>query len=73
MVHAFSYGRTLRLADGPDEVHWRTAARIELQRQGSSPLKDVGEYAPDRTTVFRRSGDPISAATQKLLEEYSKL
>jgi len=73
LISAFANARTLRLADGPDEVHWRTAAKIELQRQNSSLLKDVGEYPPDRSTVFRRSGDPISEATQKLLESYSKL
>ena len=31
--NAFMGARCLRLADGPDEVHWRTAARIELSEQ----------------------------------------
>lgn len=70
---AFVAARTLRMADGPDEVHWRTAARLEMQIQEKSPLKNWGEYPVDRTEVFRRSGDPISDKAKKILEEYSRL
>ena len=70
---AFVAARTLRMADGPDEVHWRTAARLEMQIQQKSPLKNWGEYPVDRTEIFRRSGDPISEKTKKILEDYSRL
>jgi acyl-CoA dehydrogenase len=33
LAHTWASTRTLRLADGPDEVHRRTIARIELKRQ----------------------------------------
>ncbi|MHA7838314.1 MAG: acyl-CoA dehydrogenase family protein [bacterium] len=33
LASAYAQTRTLRLADGPDEVHRRTIARIELKRQ----------------------------------------
>jgi acyl-CoA dehydrogenase len=33
LARAYASVRTLRLADGPDEVHRRTIARIELKRQ----------------------------------------
>jgi acyl-CoA dehydrogenase len=33
LAHTWANTRTLRLADGPDEVHRRTIARIELKRQ----------------------------------------
>ncbi len=33
LANAYAQTRTLRLADGPDEVHRRTIARIELKRQ----------------------------------------
>eukprot|EP00946_MAST-07B_sp_MAST-7B-sp1_P002816 g2816.t1 len=70
---ALAGARWLRMADGPDEVHWRTAARIELRMQGHNPLRKWGEYPVDRTRVFRRSGDPVSDETKKILEEYSRL
>jgi acyl-CoA dehydrogenase len=33
LANAYAQTRTLRLADGPDEVHRRTIARLELKRQ----------------------------------------
>ena len=33
LARAYASMRTLRLADGPDEVHRRTIARLELKRQ----------------------------------------
>uniref|UniRef100_A0A3Q2XTC5 Acyl-CoA dehydrogenase family, member 11 n=1 Tax=Hippocampus comes TaxID=109280 RepID=A0A3Q2XTC5_HIPCM len=33
LAHMYSYARTLRIADGPDEVHLSTIARLELRDQ----------------------------------------
>jgi acyl-CoA dehydrogenase len=33
LASTYAHMRTLRLADGPDEVHRRTIARLELKRQ----------------------------------------
>ena len=33
LANSYAQVRTLRLADGPDEVHRRTIARLELKRQ----------------------------------------
>jgi alkylation response protein AidB-like acyl-CoA dehydrogenase len=89
LTEAFTSARTLRLADGPDEVHWRTAGRLELTQQGASDqrlsgsgaLQKVGDYgdanrAAARMAPFRRSGDPISrAALERIaaVEHSSKL
>lgn len=40
---AWLSARSLRIADGPDEVHWRTAAILEVQSQKDS---DVYKHAP---------------------------
>jgi len=64
---AFAGARFLRIADGPDEVHLRTAAQIELKRQRYSPLAGLGKYPVDRKAVFRRSTDPVSREGQARL------
>jgi alkylation response protein AidB-like acyl-CoA dehydrogenase len=35
LASAWAHQRTLRLADGPDEVHARAIARMELGKHGS--------------------------------------
>jgi len=74
LATAFVWARWLRFADGPEEVHWRTAARLELQQQqrdagsdGRMPLYRLGHYTPDGSTVFRRSTDPVSAEARARL------
>jgi acyl-CoA dehydrogenase len=38
LADAWAKVRTLRLADGPDEVHTETIAKLELKRWGKSPV-----------------------------------
>ncbi len=44
LARMYTSQRTLRLADGPDEVHWYVVGRAELSRyEGeSAPVKDTG-------------------------------
>ena len=72
----FSSARLLRLADGPDEVHWRKAGQLELQYQKESRLRGIGLYTPVRDETepfFRRTTDPISAETRASLERFEAL
>jgi acyl-CoA dehydrogenase len=41
LARAYASMRTLRLADGPDEVHRRTIAKIELKRQAERAGLDL--------------------------------
>jgi acyl-CoA dehydrogenase len=50
LASAYAHQRTLRLADGPDEVHNRAIARIELGKHGSSSPHELssGDLAVSR-------------------------
>ena len=50
LANAYAHQRTLRLADGPDEVHARAIARIEFGKYGGSSSSQVssGDMAATR-------------------------
>jgi acyl-CoA dehydrogenase len=46
LASAWAMSRVLRLADGPDEVHWGVVARAEINRY-------EGETSPGRPVSYR--------------------
>ena len=50
LASAYAHQRTLRLADGPDEVHARAIARIEFGKHGSNSAGEIssGDMAVSR-------------------------
>jgi acyl-CoA dehydrogenase len=46
LARLYAGARTLRLADGPDEVHRAALAKLELRRQAGSALGSVGVTKP---------------------------
>ncbi|MGZ4676884.1 MAG: acyl-CoA dehydrogenase family protein [Acidimicrobiia bacterium] len=44
LARLYAGQRTLRLADGPDEVHWMVVGRFELSRYASDSTPAVGKY-----------------------------
>ena len=45
LASAWAHQRTLRLADGPDEVHERAVARIEFARHAPKPGNDSASFS----------------------------
>ena len=54
LARAYAGQRTLRLADGPDEVHNRTIARMELARYGDLQQRIRAECDGERAPVGSR-------------------
>ena len=72
----FASARLLRLADGPDEVHWRKAGQLELAYQRESRLRPLGLYTPKRDAsepTFRYTSDPISAESSATMARFEEL
>ena len=71
---AFAGARFLRMADGPDEVHWRTAARLELKLQKASRVSQIGLTPPPKGLSWRKTTDPVThPASLRMLDLVAKL
>ncbi len=54
LAHMYAHMRTLRIADGPDEVHKMTIARREIMRRDSSFRMNATAPASQEPQVFAR-------------------
>eukprot|EP00316_Scyphosphaera_apsteinii_P008113 CAMPEP_0119342164 /NCGR_PEP_ID=MMETSP1333-20130426/104140_1 /TAXON_ID=418940 /ORGANISM="Scyphosphaera apsteinii, Strain RCC1455" /LENGTH=460 /DNA_ID=CAMNT_0007354327 /DNA_START=93 /DNA_END=1475 /DNA_ORIENTATION=- len=73
LAQIWTAARLLRLADGPDEVHWRKVGQLELEYQRTSQLRQLGYYTPPRgegEPLFRYTTDPISDEARARLAEF---
>ena len=57
LADMYTSARTLRLADGPDEVHWFVVGRAELARWGD----DASDYDPKASYLSRPPVDKVSS------------
>ncbi|KAH8097543.1 very-long-chain-acyl-CoA dehydrogenase [Aureococcus anophagefferens] len=76
LVHIFAAARILRIADGPDAVHWRKAGQMEFKQQRFSRLAPLGLYTPPRDANephFRYTTDAVSPAKQAELDAFEAL
>ncbi len=53
LARMYTSARTLRLADGPDEVHWHVVGRAELTRYEDDHASTVGPTATAKGVVFQ--------------------
>ena len=53
LASAYAHQRTLRIADGPDEVHSRAIARIEFARHSANAPKGDGAFSSGDVGVSR--------------------
>ena len=60
LARAYAGIRTLRIADGPDEVHLRSIARLELDRHGER-VRAWRESAPRAPNPFQLSPLMVAA------------
>ncbi len=56
LARMYASQRTLRLADGPDEVHWQVVGRAELTRYEDDHAPAVVNKAGESTRAFQFSG-----------------
>ena len=59
MAHMYAWARTLRLADGPDEVHWMVVGRAEVAAYDGLevPLEQTPYADPELTAAWAEDKD----------------